>query len=78
MMLCHSVAAAVLMTEPFEPQTYDEAKASTSWTQAADTLKSKYQRVVGLLMYAILGTRPDIAYAVSVVSRISANPTIDH
>jgi hypothetical protein len=29
-------------------------------------------------MYAMLGTRPDIAYAVSVVSRFSANPTTDH
>ena len=46
--------------------------------QAADALKSKYQRAVGLLMYAMLGTRPDIAYAVSVVSRFSANPTTDH
>ena len=26
----------------------------------------------------MLGTRPDIAYAVSVVSRFSANPTTDH
>lgn len=46
--------------------------------QAADTLKSRYQRAVGLLMYAMLGTRPDISYAVSVVSRFSANPTTDH
>lgn len=46
--------------------------------QAADALKTKYQRAVGLLMYAMLGTRPDIAYAVSVVSRFSANPTTDH
>lgn len=46
--------------------------------QAADILKSKYQRAVSLLMYAMLGTRPDIAYAVSVVSRFSANPITDH
>ena len=29
-------------------------------------------------MYAMLGTRPDIAYAVSLVSRYSANPTQAH
>ena len=29
-------------------------------------------------MYAMLGTRPDIAYAVSVVSRFAANPTDHH
>jgi hypothetical protein len=46
--------------------------------QAADVLKLKYQRAVGLLMYAMLGTRSGIACAVSVVSRFSANPTTDH
>ena len=29
-------------------------------------------------MYAILGTRPDIAYAVSVVSRYGSNPNESH
>ena len=29
-------------------------------------------------MYAMLGTRPDIAYAVSVVSRFAANPDQSH
>lgn len=37
-----------------------------------------YQRAVGSLMYAMLGTRPDIAYAVSVVSRFAANPDQSH
>ena len=41
-------------------------------------LKSIYQSAVGSLMYAMLGTRPDIAYAVSSVSRFSANPTPEH
>ena len=34
-----------------------------------------YQRAVGSLMYAMLGTRPGIAYAVSVDSRFAARPT---
>lgn len=42
------------------------------------SLKADYQSAVGTLMYAMLGTRPDIAFAVSVVSRYAANPTIDH
>jgi hypothetical protein len=29
-------------------------------------------------MYAILGTRPDIAFAVSLVSRFASNPTLEH
>lgn len=41
-------------------------------------LREDYQSAVGSLMYAMLGTRPDIAYAVSLVSRYSANPTQAH
>ena len=40
--------------------------------------RKKYQSAVGSLMYAMLGTRPDIAYAVLVVSRFSSNPTKAH
>lgn len=41
-------------------------------------LKRQYQSAVGSLMYAMLGTRPDIAFAVSVVSRFASNPTHAH
>lgn len=37
-----------------------------------------YQSTVGFIMYIMLGTRPDIAYAVSVVSRYGSNPTLIH
>ena len=40
--------------------------------------KRRYQSAVGSLMYAMLGTRPDIAYAVSVVSRYASNPNQSH
>jgi len=36
--------------------------------------KVEYQRIVGSLMYIMLGTRGDIAYAVSMASRHLANP----
>ena len=36
--------------------------------------RERYQSAVGSLMYAMIGTWPDIAYAVSVVSRYAANP----
>lgn len=45
---------------------------------APEDLRKRYQRVVGSLMYAMLGTRPDIAYSVSVVSRFASNPTEQH
>ncbi|KAG9767303.1 hypothetical protein KCU88_g7475, partial [Aureobasidium melanogenum] len=40
--------------------------------------RTEYQRMVGSLMYIMLGTRGDIAYAVSVVSRHLANPGPQH
>ena len=42
----------------------------------ADRLR--YQSAVGSLMYAMLGTRPDIAYPVAKVSQFSMNPNITH
>lgn len=46
--------------------------------EATPEFKTRYQSYVGTLMYAMLGSRPDIAFAVSCVSRYSANPTNDH
>lgn len=40
--------------------------------------KIEYQRIVGSLMYVMLGTRGDIAYAVSMASRYLANPGPQH
>ncbi|KAF4621852.1 hypothetical protein D9613_012077 [Agrocybe pediades] len=37
-----------------------------------------YHEAVGSLMYASLGTRPDITYAVQAVSRFSKNPGVSH
>jgi hypothetical protein len=41
-------------------------------------VKNEYQRVIGSLMYIMLGTRGDIAYAVSAASRHLANPGPQH
>ena len=46
--------------------------------QAEQKHKTRYQSAVGSLMYAMLGTRPDLAFAVSVVSRYAHNPTPKH
>ena len=43
--------------------------------EAADAHKQRYQSAVRSLIYLMLGTRPDIAFAVLQVSRFSANPT---
>lgn len=36
--------------------------------------KVPYASVVGCLMYTMVLTRPDIAYAISIVNRFMANP----
>jgi hypothetical protein len=37
-----------------------------------------YLRAIGSIMYAMLGTRPDIAYAVGVLSQYGSNPGPEH
>ena len=37
-----------------------------------------YQSAVGSLMYAMIGTRPDLAHAVGVLSQFAANPGTEH
>ena len=41
-------------------------------------LRRYYQSIIGSLLYLMLGTRPDIAYAVIKLSQYSANPSKDH
>ena len=51
------------------PQTLEEEDAMR---------KILYPSAVGSLMYAMLCTRPDICYAVGVVSRYQSNPGPEH
>ena len=48
---------------------------ATEKTEPAD---APYREAVGCFMYAMIGTRPDIAYAVSVASRYLENPEVKH
>lgn len=52
-------------------------KSSQDFKATAEQTK-KYQMAVVCLMYAILGSRPDIAYAVSRVSQYSTNLNQSH
>jgi hypothetical protein len=45
---------------------------------ADSALWSQFQQVIGSLLYIMLGTRPDIAFAVTKLAQQSANPTKDH
>ena len=40
--------------------------------------QSEYQSMVGNIMYAMLGTRPDLAYAVSALSKFNQAPITTH
>ena len=42
------------------------------------TLRSRYQMVIGSLIYLMIGTRPDIAFAITALSKHAANPSQDH
>lgn len=37
-----------------------------------------YSNIVGNLIYAMILTRPGVSYAISVVSRVMANPSYEH
>jgi len=42
------------------------------------TLQTQYQAIIGSLLYLMLGTNPDIAFAVIKLSQFSANPSKEH
>ena len=37
-----------------------------------------YQKAIGSIMYLMLGTQPDLTYAVGLLARFSSNPSNDH
>jgi hypothetical protein len=41
-------------------------------------LQSQYQSVISSLLYLMLGTHPDIAFAVTQMAKFAANPSYDH
>jgi hypothetical protein len=57
------------------PAGYVPAPAETT---ASPELRSRFQTVIGSLLYLMLGTRPDIAFAVIKLAKQAANPSEDH
>ena len=41
-------------------------------------LHTRYQQVIGSLLYLMLGTRPNIAYAATRMAQFAANPSEEH
>lgn len=55
-----------------------KSMSPTTQEQTALMEEIPYQSAVGSLMYAMLGTRPDISYAVGALSQYSSNPGMEH
>ncbi|XP_073014568.1 secreted RxLR effector protein 161-like [Primulina eburnea] len=64
-----SLAQHFKLTASHKPETSEERNYMTN---------VPYASVVGSVMYAMICTRPDLAYAVSMVSRFMANPGKTH
>ena len=62
---------------PLSPQE-DLAPLDTPASQANPVTRSKYQSVIGSLMYLMLRTRPNFAYVVGKLAHFSANPLPAH
>ena len=46
--------------------------------QSTPELRSRYQTVIGSLLYIMLGTRPDISFAVTKLAQFASNPSVEH
>jgi hypothetical protein len=46
--------------------------------KASPELLRQYQSIIGLLLYLMIGTCPDIAFAVTKLAQFSANPSQEH
>jgi hypothetical protein len=67
------------LSMPMDPNVrLTSSQSPTTTMEIADMRHIPYREAVGALMYVSIGTRPDIAYAVSSVSRFSANPGRPH
>jgi len=60
------------------PMKTDQIDKTPESYEPTPEIKTWYARAIGSLMYAMLGTRPDIAFAVSYCSRFLAKPTEAH
>ncbi|CAA7028220.1 unnamed protein product [Microthlaspi erraticum] len=58
--------------------TFTAATEEELQDQQEDMEKIPYQSAVGSLMYAMIGTRPDLAYSVGLVCRFMTNPIKEH
>jgi hypothetical protein len=67
------------ISTPMDPQLkLSQAQALSTTEEHAVMRDVPYREAVGSLMYAALGTRPDIAFAITTLSRFASNPGVIH
>src|SRR5271168_2704740 len=67
------------VSTPMDPNTRLTSAQSPSTTEELGAMRNiPYHEAVGSLMYATLGTRPDICFAVQTVSRFNSKPGLAH
>jgi Reverse transcriptase (RNA-dependent DNA polymerase) len=71
---CFQMTNAKMVQTPL-PSNWD-LKVNKRKALAAEI--TRYQSIIGSLLYLMIGTRPDIAFAVTHLSQFSTNPTEDH
>jgi hypothetical protein len=49
-----------------------------STEEANESYRTRYQQIIGSLMYAAIGSRPDISFAVMRLAQYSSNPSSQH
>jgi hypothetical protein len=64
---------------PMDPNVKLSASQSPQTPEEFTAIKNKpYREAVGTLMYVSLGTRPDIAYAIGILSKFNKKPGLVH
>jgi hypothetical protein len=75
----YGLADARTCSMPLDPHNLlSKNQCPTTPQEFAEMRDVPYREAVGSLMYAALGTRPDIAYAVGHLARFSENPSKPH
>ena len=72
----HGIQTCAPVSTPIKPGTRLE-KSEEGYTASSEDMR-RYQSAVGSLMYDMLGSRPDISYAVGTVSKFCTNPNSQH
>ena len=76
---CYGFDDAKPVSTPMDPNIHLMSAQSPSTTEEYAKMKNiPYHEAVGSLMYASLGTRPDITFAVQTMSRFSSKPGTTH